>query len=98
MAEGTKTKPAAKPRAKKADPVMPKLVEVKVSRSYGVKINLGNYESADAHVSQTETFDVTGVDEEVVDKLVDAVKSNLEETLQGELAEQGAFLESLKND
>lgn len=47
----------------------PKLIELKVSYSIGVKANLGNYESADAHVSRGETWDVTGMTEEDATKL-----------------------------
>lgn len=42
----------------------PRLIELKVSYSVGVKANLGNYESADAHVSRGEVWDVTGMSEE----------------------------------
>ena len=48
--------------------VAPKLTELKVSYSVGVKANLGNYENADAHVSRGETWDVTGMTEEEVTK------------------------------
>lgn len=41
----------------------PKLLELKLSYSLGVKANLGNFESADAHVSRGETWDVTGMTE-----------------------------------
>lgn len=46
----------------------PKLIELKVSYSVGVKANIGNYESADAHVSRGETWDVTGLTEEEATK------------------------------
>lgn len=49
--------------------VEPKLTELKVSYSVGVKANIGNYESADAHVSRGETWDVTGMTEEQATKL-----------------------------
>jgi hypothetical protein len=38
---------------------MPKQTELKVSYSIGCKVNLGNFESADVHLSTSETWDVT---------------------------------------
>lgn len=49
---------------KKTDP---KMIEVSVSVSYGVKANLGNYESGDAHVSRSEKWDVAGLTSEQID-------------------------------
>lgn len=41
---------------------MPKQTEVRVTYSTGVKCNIGNYESADAHLSEGETWDVSDLD------------------------------------
>ena len=85
------------PPAKK-QAVEPKLIEIKVSRGYGIKINLGNYESADTHVSESETWDVTGLPEDEVDALRAQRSEDLETRLRGHLADNGDFLESLKNE
>ncbi len=46
---------------------MPKQLELTVSYSLGVKANLGNYESGDAHISKTEKWDVSDLkDDEIV--------------------------------
>jgi hypothetical protein len=38
--------------------VVPKITELRVTYSVGVKANIGNYESADAHLSRGETWQV----------------------------------------
>lgn len=40
---------------------MPEQTELTVSYSIGTKVNLGNYESADVHLSETERWDVRGM-------------------------------------
>lgn len=37
---------------------MPKQTEVKISYSLGAKLNMGNYEMVDIHVSESETWSV----------------------------------------
>lgn len=48
----------------KEEIIEPKLTEMTVSYSVGVKANLGNYESADTHLSRTERWDVSGLTED----------------------------------
>jgi len=47
----------------------PKLTELIVSYSAGVKANLGKqtYESADFHISRTEKYNVEGLSDEAID-------------------------------
>lgn len=63
-----------------AEPIM---TEVTVSYSIGVKCNLGKqtYESADAHFSQTERYNVEGMDEAAVSTFVEERRQGLKEIL-----------------
>jgi hypothetical protein len=64
-------KKAAKPAAKKAPAtvapktvkktVTPTPVELRISYSIGTKVNIGNFESVDFHLSESESYDVTGM-------------------------------------
>ncbi len=69
--------------AKKETKQEPTLVEVLVDYSAGVKANLGDYESADIHVSESERWDVTGLGDEEVEHLrnerYDLMKERLDE-------------------
>lgn len=38
---------------------MDTLTEIRLSYSIGMKVNIGNYESVDVHISQSETHDVS---------------------------------------
>ena len=70
--EETPVKPKAtrKPRAAaKPKPVVPPQTELSVSYSIGTKVNIGNYESVDTHLSRSEKYDVTGLSPEEIDKL-----------------------------
>ena len=66
----------------------PPMTEARISYSYGAKMNLGNYESADIHLSRAETFDVTGMsDEEIADFMQerhDLLKEDVDEKVMDE--------------
>ena len=47
---------------------MPKQIDINLSYSFGAKKNLGNYESADFHLSRSERWDVSDLDDEEVSK------------------------------
>jgi hypothetical protein len=70
---------------------MPKMTEARVSYSTGVKANIGNYESADAHLSESETWDVSDIDPEDVEAFVAArlrtLKLRLMDAINGEYRE-----------
>lgn len=70
---------------------MPKLQEITVNYSVGVKANLGNYESGDAHVSRTEKWDVSDLtikkaDEFYVERYM-ALRDELGPMIEHEYAE-----------
>lgn len=74
----------------------PKLTEVSVSYSIGVKCNMdrfekgkrvNTYESSDYHFSKTERYDVTGVDEIEVAKFCDERYALLKEELDDKAME-----------
>lgn len=71
---------ATKPTVK-AKPKEPALTEVSVSYSSAVKCNIGNYESADYHLSKRETFNVEGLDPVAVAKFCDERYELLKEEL-----------------
>jgi hypothetical protein len=48
------------------------LTEIKVSYSVGYKKNMGNYQSADIHLSESETYDVSTLDADASEKLSEA--------------------------
>lgn len=69
--------------AKKQTPE-PIMTEVRISHSMGVKCNLGEgtYESADYHVSESETWQVPeGMDDHDVQTFVDGRRAALEEKI-----------------
>jgi len=76
--------------------------EVRVSYSYGIKANLGqgSYESADIHVSKSETWNVEGVATARVDKLwqdrYDALKEEIDHLVEEEYSNVSCF--ALKPD
>lgn len=59
----------------------PKLREITVSYSVGMKANIGNYESADAHMSRTERWDVSGMTIEKAGDLYNARMHQIEQEL-----------------
>lgn len=42
--------------------------ELSVNYSAGTKVNIGNYESIDAHVSRSERYNVEGLSPEAIDQ------------------------------
>jgi hypothetical protein len=68
------TKPATdatppKPRPRAAAKKAVKQTELSVSYSIGTKVNIGNYESVDVHMSRSEKFDTTDMTAPEIDKL-----------------------------
>lgn len=47
----------------------PTPVDTNISFSFGCKVNLGNYESADVHMSMSERWNVEGFDEAAISQL-----------------------------
>lgn len=63
----------------------------RVSYSVGTKMNIGNYESADFHISESIEFDVTGETDEEIDALAehhyDSLRERVDERLNTAVAE-----------
>ncbi|MEM3008390.1 MAG: hypothetical protein QXU32_02360 [Nitrososphaerales archaeon] len=70
---------------------MPQITELSVNVSLGVKANIGNYESADAHISRSERWDVTGLSLEEVNTFYwerfDEIKQQLTERIESQYQE-----------
>jgi tRNA(Phe) wybutosine-synthesizing methylase Tyw3 len=61
--------------------------ELKLSYSVGMKVNVGNYQSVDVHLSEARTFDVTGEDADAIDNLSITVYNELREKIDNRLTE-----------
>lgn len=72
------------------EPVEPKLTEISVSYSVGVKANLGNYESADVHLSRTERWNVEGLTADGATALYDARYGEIREELGARIEKEYA--------
>lgn len=55
--------------------------ELRVSYSVGYKVNMGGYESADVHLSESAGFDVTELDADAIQALSDATYEALKDKL-----------------
>ena len=72
----------AKAAPKKSETPAFTMTEVRVSYSMGVKCNIGDYESADYHVSEAETWVIPeGTDDHLVQEFVDSRRAALEEKI-----------------
>jgi len=69
------------PAKTSAPKAVPTPTEMSVSFSFGTKINLGNYESADVHVSRSERWNVEGLSEEEICAHYDARYEVLQEAV-----------------
>jgi hypothetical protein len=75
----------------------PKLSEIKVSYSYGIKANLGQgtYESADVHLSKAETWQVEGMTADEAGLLwgqrYEALKEEIDSLVEAEYANVSCF-------
>lgn len=69
----------------------PQLIEKRISYSVGAKINLGNYESGDVHVSESETWNVSEMDADLVDDYIAGcyaqLRQRVDERANAEIAE-----------
>lgn len=63
---------------------MSETTEIKVTYSVGIKVNLGNYESADFHLSEGHTLDVTGMSDEDIAAEADRVRVEIAKRLGDE--------------
>lgn len=68
------------------------VIEKRLSYSAGMKVNVGNYQSVDVHVSESETVDVSaGISDEDAELLVAeryaALKERVDDRLKESLAE-----------
>jgi hypothetical protein len=61
--------------------------EVRVSYSVGAKINVGNYQNIDIHVSETETWNVESETQEAIDTLSQTRYNDLKQRLDDRLSE-----------
>lgn len=71
---------------------MPELLEVNVSYSVGLKVNLGNYESADFHLSESHRIDVSDMtvnSPEEIDAFVNEVRNEIATRLGEEIVARG---------
>lgn len=66
--------------------VEPTQTELSINYSVGVKANIGNYESSDAHVSRSEKWNVEGMSDEEIDVFWHTRYQTLHDSL-GELIE-----------
>ena len=70
-----------------------KITEKSVSYSIGVKANIGNYQSVDAHWSESEKWDVSGLTPDEADALreerLSAIRPRLEANALAFLEENG---------
>lgn len=69
--------------------------EVRVSYSVGVKANLGNYESADVHLSESESYSVEGMSEEEIETLKDERYEALRDKLTDRISAEYATLKAI---
>jgi len=63
----------------------PPMTEARLSYSYGLKMNLGNYESADVHISRSETFDVSGMSDVDIADFMETRYRLLREEIDGKM-------------
>jgi hypothetical protein len=76
----TPTKPARKPRTKKV--VTPTIKEVTVSHSLSIKVQVEKFtEYAEFGLSESRTFDVSGLDDAGVTEFVEGVRTEIAERL-----------------
>lgn len=73
----------------------PRPTEMGVSYSVSVKSNIGNYESADAHISRSEKWNVDGLSSEDQEKLWKAryeyLKAELDKLIKKEYDETSIY-------
>lgn len=66
-------------------------IEKKVSYSVGMKVNVGNYQSVDVHISESDTFDVSDLSPQEVDDMAVArynyLRGKLDEALTQAVSE-----------
>ena len=75
--------------AAKATPVVaPKLTEVSVTHSFGMKVQVVKYEEwADLFASETRRFDVTGMSPEAVDLMVEETRQQMRDRINPQVVE-----------
>lgn len=68
-----------------------KQTEARLSYSVGAKVNIGNYESVDVHLSESEAYDVTELSQEEISLLTEnrylALKDKLDKRLHESVIE-----------
>lgn len=62
-----------------------KQTELSTSYSVGMKVNIGNYQSVDVHVSERRTFDVSALDSEEIESLSAGTHAELRDVLDERL-------------
>jgi len=68
---------------------MAKVTEINVSYSVGLKVNLGNYESADFHLSESHRLDVSNDTPGTETDLANAVREEIAQRLNDEVVARG---------
>ncbi len=96
--KATAPKAPPKPRRTAAPKAVPKPVSVKVSYSLGLKVNLGNYESADFHVSETQEWDVTGISPAGVVEFADSTRAEIAVRLSDEATAKAILARGTEDD
>lgn len=63
------------------------VTERSVSYSIGMKLNIGNYQSLDFHISESERFDPSGLTDTEIDDEATKVYKELKERVDAKLIE-----------
>ncbi len=74
---------------------MAETTEINVSYSVGLKVNLGNYESADFHLSESHRIDVSDLEVADIAPFANVVRSEIATRLGEEVVARGM---AAKND
>lgn len=72
----------------------PTQTEARVTYSIGVKVNLGNYQSADVHLSEGETWNVEGMSDDEVREFLATRWTDLHDRLGAQIEDEAKELRS----
>lgn len=66
----------------------PVMLRLRVSYSVGMKVNLGNYESCDLHLSEAHEYDTTGMSDKEIEDFRDETRSSIAQRLSDEIVQK----------